>query len=75
MNDVKQRRPGDLILDRYMPNATPEQREEARTNLRAYAAVLLEIGQRIAHADGDKVIGENRGSDVDSEIGANFPDV
>ena len=33
MNDPKLRRPGDLILDRYMPDATQEEREEGRANL------------------------------------------
>jgi len=42
------RRPGDLILDRYMPNASTAEREEARNNLRAYARVLIRIGERLA---------------------------
>jgi hypothetical protein len=48
MNDPKPRRPGDLILDRYMPNATEEEREEARANLKAYVAVVLRKKQRLA---------------------------
>ncbi|HEY5236976.1 MAG TPA: hypothetical protein VIJ62_01235 [Rhizomicrobium sp.] len=41
-------RPGDLILNRYMLNATEEEREEARENLRAYATVILRIATRLA---------------------------
>jgi hypothetical protein len=39
----KDRRPGDLILDRYTPNATPEQREAAREYLREFAALLYGV--------------------------------
>ena len=41
-------RPGDLILNRYMLNATEQEREEARENLRAYATVILRIATRLA---------------------------
>jgi hypothetical protein len=41
-------RPGDLILNRYMLNATEEEREAARENLRAYATVILRIATRLA---------------------------
>ena len=39
--------PGDLILDRYLPDATPEKREEAREVLREHALLLIRIGERI----------------------------
>lgn len=39
--------PGDLILDRYMPQATAEEREVARENLRAFAAVVVGITKRL----------------------------
>lgn len=39
------RKPGDLILDRYLPNATPEAREEARDALRNHALLLLRWGE------------------------------
>jgi hypothetical protein len=42
-----QRRPGDLILDRYMLNATAEEREDARENLRALVRVLMRIDRRL----------------------------
>lgn len=41
------RQPGDLILDKYMPNATPLEREEARFNLLQYAKVIIAINKRI----------------------------
>ncbi|MEQ8594759.1 MAG: hypothetical protein RIC04_13890 [Parvibaculum sp.] len=41
------RKPGDLIIDRYMPNATEAEREEARENLRAYLAVAMRIAARL----------------------------
>ena len=44
-------RPGDLILDRYMPNASDWEREEARENLKQFAAVILRILTRLATED------------------------
>lgn len=41
------RRPGDLILDRYMPDATPEVREEARRRLYDFVGVMLRIATRL----------------------------
>jgi len=56
--DTRQRtrRPGDLILDRYMPNASDVEREEARENLRAYAAVVLRIATRLATEEHEEAI-------------------
>lgn len=34
-------RPGDLLLDRYLPEATPREREEEHQNLRRFAKTLL----------------------------------
>ena len=46
--------PGDLILDRYMPDATCEEREEARANLKRLAQAYITIIERlIAEGDGD----------------------
>lgn len=42
------RTPGDIILDRYLPNATPEEREIARENLRAILAMYLRIEEERA---------------------------
>ena len=44
---AKPRRPGDLILDRYLKDASEEEREEARDNLRRFAGVLIGIGERV----------------------------
>ena len=50
------RRPGDIILDRYMPGASDAEREEARENLRAYAAIVLRIATRLATEDHEQAI-------------------
>ena len=67
MNAPKPRRPGDLILDHYMPNATEEQREEARSNLKTYVAAVIVIRQRLDREAGDKEIRAKPGVDVESE--------
>ena len=38
--------PGDLILDRYLLDATPSAREEARDALRKHALLLIRWGER-----------------------------
>lgn len=48
MTAPRPKRPGDLILDRYLPRADDEQREQARDALRAHARLLMRIGERIA---------------------------
>jgi len=40
------RRPGDLILERYLPDADDETRARARENLRIFAKALLRIAIR-----------------------------
>ena len=40
-------RPGDKILDRYLHNASSEEREEARETLREWAKFLIKVGERI----------------------------
>lgn len=47
-------RPGDLILDRYMPNATEAEREAARKNLREYALVVAGIAKRLVRQDAEQ---------------------
>jgi hypothetical protein len=48
MSNTSARKPGDYLLDRYMPNATPEKREEAREHLRQFARFLIRVhGRRI----------------------------
>lgn len=44
----RERRPGDLFLDRYMPHASEEEREEAYENLRGLISILVEIDDRLA---------------------------
>ena len=50
------RRPGDFILDRYMPRATAEEREVARENLRAFALVVVGIARRLALEEREQAI-------------------
>ena len=47
------RRPGDLILDKYMPNATEEERGAARENLRKYAVIVVGIAKRLAREEAE----------------------
>ena len=61
------RRPGDLILDRYMPNATVEEREVARENLRAFAVVVVGIAKRLALEEREQAIRANDRGTLDSE--------
>lgn len=41
------RRPGDHLLDRYLPDADEKTRERAREAFREYARVLEDFGRRI----------------------------
>ena len=63
------RRPGDLILDHYMPDASDTEREEARENLRAYAAVVLRIATRLATEEHEQAIRARQGVEVDLQSG------
>lgn len=38
--------PGDYILNRYIPDATPEKREEARAALLRFGLTLVRWGER-----------------------------
>ena len=40
-------RPGDLFVDRYMPGASAEEREDAYQNVRHLIAVLVRINERL----------------------------
>ena len=42
-----QRRAGDFILDRYMPDAAPDVREAARVRLYDFVGVMLRIAIRL----------------------------
>jgi hypothetical protein len=64
----RERKPGDVIIDRYMPNASEAERGEARENLRAYLAVALRIATRLKQEERDheQAIRANPDSAVDS---------
>jgi len=67
--DTRQRtrRPGDLILDRYMPNASDAEREEARENLRRLARLLIRVHKRRALDNPQPSIRANDDRLVESE--------
>lgn len=46
MSKHPSKRPGDVILERCMPNATDAEREVLRERLRRFAAILVQIGRR-----------------------------
>ena len=66
MENTPNRKPGDVILDHYMPDATEAERETARANLYALAAVILRICTRIAQERESEGIRANPISKVDS---------
>ena len=47
----KPRRPGDQIIDRYMPGCSDEAREIARARLQGLAKILLRIAMREVRED------------------------
>ncbi len=47
-NKKTNHRPGDLFIDRYMPKATEDAREEAYANLKALVELLVRIDERLA---------------------------
>ena len=53
-NKQQERRPGELFIDRYMPKATEEAREEAYANLKALVALLVQIDERLALEDQER---------------------
>ena len=54
-NKKTDHRPGELFIDRYMPRATEEAREEAYANLRALVALLVRIDERLALEEREKL--------------------
>jgi hypothetical protein len=64
-NKSANHRPGDLFIDRYMPKATEEAREEAYANLRALVALLVRIDERLAFEDRNSMIRSNLDCEVD----------
>jgi len=60
--------PADIILDRVMPNASPEEREEARTNLYRLARALARIRSLPSVPDHEKAMTpQNWRPEVDSD--------
>lgn len=58
-----ERQPGDLLLDRYLPDADEARREEAREIFRQYTLHLIAIGERIRReqqAAGDSTDSDRR---------------
>jgi hypothetical protein len=51
MSDTSPAHPEDIFIDRYMPGATSEQREEARQNVRNLVAVLVRINARLRETE------------------------
>lgn len=65
-------RPGDIILNRYMPDASEAEREEARANLYAFVAVLARIARRRTDEQIEAEIRAKAKREVESEAG-NIP--
>lgn len=63
----QERRPGDAILDRYMPNASAIEREEAYENLKRLALVLMRIEDRLSLDWHEEQIRNSHGSAVEFE--------
>lgn len=57
----QQKRPEELLVDRYMPNASQEEREQACENVRRLVAVFIRINERLV-----------RDESHDSEEGGRF---
>ena len=60
-------RPGDIILDRYLPHATAAERETARENLRRLARLLIRVHERLAHDKSEVGIRANAEPALESE--------
>ena len=65
--------PADRIINRRMPNATAEEFEEARENLRKLARVILRIDERQAQEWHEKWIREAGEIKVESDKGTSPP--
>jgi hypothetical protein len=60
-------RPGDHILDRYLPNASAEKREEARENLRRLVDLIIRVNERLAAGNPQQATRANDDGALDSE--------
>ncbi len=61
-------RPGWLIIDRYMSNASDEEREAAYENLKRLMSVLWEIDQRITREKREQERTQARSDPVQQEL-------
>lgn len=62
------RRPGDILLDRYLPDASVEDRERAREAFRAHAQLLIRIGERVLEEERSSSDGKPDQGDVPEEV-------
>jgi len=60
-------RPGDHILDRYLPHASVEKREEARANLERLARLIVSVHRRRRFANPQLTIRAKEKFAVESE--------
>jgi aminoglycoside/choline kinase family phosphotransferase len=61
------------IVNRYMPSATPEEREEAMTNLKQLARALMRIETRLAREWYAQQIRDSGAAAVESELQSSPP--
>jgi hypothetical protein len=47
-------RQGEALIERYMPNVTPEEQEAALTNLKDYLRTLIRIAARLEQERRDR---------------------
>jgi hypothetical protein len=66
-----EKRPGEMLLDRYMPNASEAERAQAYENLRGLIVILVEIDRRLAREHREREIRANRSPELDSDYRPN----
>jgi hypothetical protein len=64
---MSEHRPGDHILNRYLPNATEAVREESRENLKRLARLLIRVHERLLLDNPQQAIRATEDSTVESE--------
>ena len=62
-----QHRPEDIFLDRYIPNASEAEREQASENLRRLVRLLIRVHERLAWEKEGARIRANAGAAIESE--------
>jgi hypothetical protein len=70
---MRTHRPGDIILNKYMPNASHEERELARESLKRLARLLLRVHERLAVDNSHTAIRAVTDSGLKSELPATTP--